>query len=191
VTTVHQFHPVLAPGDAMSNHVFALRDRLREWGYDAEAYAVEAKPEYVVTPRAPSVSDRGQVTTRLVRRWLHHAQLRHRGLDNRHILVNELRRADTIARAYVALAAAPTHRERIVGVDLLLAAGALAAAEGAVMLSPGMATPAAQRRALATSAATTQKRTPFLPGRDSCSADATRRLHERPIGSGGDVLHRQ
>ena len=44
MTTVHQFHPVLAPGDAMSNHVFALRDRLRAWGYDAEAYAVEAKP---------------------------------------------------------------------------------------------------------------------------------------------------
>ena len=44
MTTVHQFHPVLAPGDAMSNHVFALRDRLRGWGYGAEAYAIEAKP---------------------------------------------------------------------------------------------------------------------------------------------------
>ncbi len=43
VTRVHQFHPVLAPGDAMSNHVFALQRRLREWGYDAHAYAVEAK----------------------------------------------------------------------------------------------------------------------------------------------------
>ncbi|MGH2498794.1 MAG: glycosyltransferase family 4 protein [Candidatus Limnocylindria bacterium] len=41
---VHQFHPVLAPGDAMSDHVFALRARLRSWGYPAEAYAVEAKP---------------------------------------------------------------------------------------------------------------------------------------------------
>jgi glycosyltransferase involved in cell wall biosynthesis len=43
-TAVHQFHPVLAPGDAMSNHVFALRARLREWGYESHAYAVEAKP---------------------------------------------------------------------------------------------------------------------------------------------------
>lgn len=44
MTAVHQFHPVLAPGDAMSNHVFALRRRVREWGYDSFAYAVEAKP---------------------------------------------------------------------------------------------------------------------------------------------------
>jgi len=43
VTAVHQFHPVLAPGDAMSNHVFALRRRLREWGYQSEAYALEVK----------------------------------------------------------------------------------------------------------------------------------------------------
>lgn len=43
MTTVHQFHPVLAPGDAMSNHVFALQKRLREWGHDAHAYAIEAK----------------------------------------------------------------------------------------------------------------------------------------------------
>ena len=41
---VHQFHPVLAPGDAMSAHVFALRDRLRSWGYESDAYAVEIKP---------------------------------------------------------------------------------------------------------------------------------------------------
>ena len=41
---VHQFHPVLAPGDAMSSHVFALRSRLREWGYRSDAFAVEAKP---------------------------------------------------------------------------------------------------------------------------------------------------
>jgi len=40
---VHQFHPVLAPGDAMSDHVFALRRHLREWGYESHAYAVEAK----------------------------------------------------------------------------------------------------------------------------------------------------
>jgi len=43
VTAVHQFHPVLAPGDAMSNHVFALRGRLREWGYESQAYALEVK----------------------------------------------------------------------------------------------------------------------------------------------------
>ncbi len=43
-TAVHQFHPVLAPGDAMSDHVFALRARLRQWGYESHAYAVEAKP---------------------------------------------------------------------------------------------------------------------------------------------------
>jgi hypothetical protein len=41
---VHQFHPMLAPGDAMSNHVFALRKKIRHWGYDSFAYAVEAKP---------------------------------------------------------------------------------------------------------------------------------------------------
>ncbi len=40
---VHQFHPVLAPGDAMSDHVFALRAHLRAWGYESNAYAVEAK----------------------------------------------------------------------------------------------------------------------------------------------------
>ena len=28
----------------MSNHVFALRDRARAWGYASEAYAIEAKP---------------------------------------------------------------------------------------------------------------------------------------------------
>jgi len=44
MTAVHQFHPVLAPGDAMSDHVFALRDRMRGWGHPAEAYAIEAKP---------------------------------------------------------------------------------------------------------------------------------------------------
>jgi glycosyltransferase involved in cell wall biosynthesis len=43
MTAVHQFHPVLAPGDAMSNHVFALRDRLRAWGYESDAFAVQAK----------------------------------------------------------------------------------------------------------------------------------------------------
>ena len=43
MSAVHQFHPVLAPDDAMSDHVFALRARFREWGYDSQAYAVEAK----------------------------------------------------------------------------------------------------------------------------------------------------
>ncbi|HYK99328.1 MAG TPA: glycosyltransferase [Candidatus Acidoferrales bacterium] len=43
MSAVHQFHPVLAPGDAMSDHVFALRARFREWGHESEAYAVEAK----------------------------------------------------------------------------------------------------------------------------------------------------
>jgi len=43
MTRVHQFHPVLAPGDAMSNHVFALQRRLRDWGHEAHAYAIEAK----------------------------------------------------------------------------------------------------------------------------------------------------
>ena len=43
MTRVHQFHPVLAPGDAMSNHVFALQERLRGWGHEAHAYAIEAK----------------------------------------------------------------------------------------------------------------------------------------------------
>src|SRR5438445_10232577 len=43
MTAVHQFHPVLAPADAMSNHVFALRKRIRGWGYESYAYAVEAK----------------------------------------------------------------------------------------------------------------------------------------------------
>ena len=41
---VHQFHPTLAPGDAVSNHVFALRERFRAWGHRSEAFAVEAKP---------------------------------------------------------------------------------------------------------------------------------------------------
>ena len=44
MTRVHQFHPVLAPGDAISDHVFALRDRIRGWGHEALAYAIEAKP---------------------------------------------------------------------------------------------------------------------------------------------------
>ena len=43
MTRVHQFHPVLAPGDAMSNHVFALQERIRGWGHEAHAYAIETK----------------------------------------------------------------------------------------------------------------------------------------------------
>ncbi|MDP9266641.1 MAG: glycosyltransferase family 4 protein [Chloroflexota bacterium] len=42
---IHQFHPSLAPRDAVSNHVFALRELFRGWGYPSEAYAIEAKPE--------------------------------------------------------------------------------------------------------------------------------------------------
>lgn len=41
---IHQFHTTLAPGDAVSNHVFALRRLFRSWGYGSFAYAVEAKP---------------------------------------------------------------------------------------------------------------------------------------------------
>jgi glycosyltransferase involved in cell wall biosynthesis len=44
VTTVHQFHPTLAPGDAISNHVFALAARARAWGGESHAYAVHTKP---------------------------------------------------------------------------------------------------------------------------------------------------
>ena len=44
MTRVHQFHPVLAPGDAMSDHVRALDRRLRDWGHEPRMYAVEAKP---------------------------------------------------------------------------------------------------------------------------------------------------
>lgn len=43
-TAVHQFHPVIGPGDAMSAHIFALRQRFRDWGYESQAFAVEAKP---------------------------------------------------------------------------------------------------------------------------------------------------
>ena len=43
MTRVHQFHPVLAPGDAMSDHVFALDRRLRAWGHEGWTYAVETK----------------------------------------------------------------------------------------------------------------------------------------------------
>ena len=44
MTRVHQFHPVLAPGDAMSNHIVALDRRLRAWGHESFMYAIEAKP---------------------------------------------------------------------------------------------------------------------------------------------------
>ena len=40
---IHQFHPSLAPGDAVSNHVFALRGLFRSLGHESEAYAIEAK----------------------------------------------------------------------------------------------------------------------------------------------------
>ncbi len=41
---IHQFHPSLSPGDAVSNHLFALRALFRSWGYESHAYAIEAKP---------------------------------------------------------------------------------------------------------------------------------------------------
>jgi len=44
MTAVHQFHPTLTPGDAMSDHILALRKRFQGWGYESEAYAVEVKP---------------------------------------------------------------------------------------------------------------------------------------------------
>jgi len=40
---IHQFHPSLAPGDAVSNHVFALRALFRSLGHESDAYAIEAK----------------------------------------------------------------------------------------------------------------------------------------------------
>ena len=49
MTTVHQFHPVVATGDAMGDHIFTLARYLRDWGHDARAYAVEA-PEGEVLP---------------------------------------------------------------------------------------------------------------------------------------------
>lgn len=44
MTTVHQFHPTLAPGDAISGHVFALAEAIRSWGHGSSVYAVETKP---------------------------------------------------------------------------------------------------------------------------------------------------
>jgi glycosyltransferase involved in cell wall biosynthesis len=44
MTAIHQFHPTLAPGDAISNHVLALAARAREWGHESHAYAVDVKP---------------------------------------------------------------------------------------------------------------------------------------------------
>ena len=52
MTAVHQFHPTLAPGDAMSDHVLALRARFQQWGYESEAYAVEVKPGLAVEGRS-------------------------------------------------------------------------------------------------------------------------------------------
>jgi glycosyltransferase involved in cell wall biosynthesis len=44
VTAVHQFHPGLAPGDAVSDHIFAVRRYARTWGHRAETYAVDVEP---------------------------------------------------------------------------------------------------------------------------------------------------
>lgn len=48
---VHQFHPILTAGDAMSDHVFALRARFRAWGYASDAYCVEAKGDLAAETR--------------------------------------------------------------------------------------------------------------------------------------------
>lgn len=45
MTTVHHFHPTLAPGDAISNHVLALHSLARSWGHDSRVYACESKRE--------------------------------------------------------------------------------------------------------------------------------------------------
>ena len=68
MTSVHQFHPVLAPGDAMSDHVFALRARFRGWGYESEAYAVEAtlKPLTALDPKSLQVLAARSVDPRLL-----------------------------------------------------------------------------------------------------------------------------
>lgn len=44
MSALHQFHPTLVPGDAISNHVFALARHARSWGHDAFTYAIETRP---------------------------------------------------------------------------------------------------------------------------------------------------
>lgn len=44
MTALHQFHPTLVPGDAISNHVFALAKYAREWGHESHTYAIETRP---------------------------------------------------------------------------------------------------------------------------------------------------
>jgi glycosyltransferase involved in cell wall biosynthesis len=44
VTAVHQFIPVLAPRDAVGAHTLALRDLLREQGFDSEVFTDWARP---------------------------------------------------------------------------------------------------------------------------------------------------
>jgi glycosyltransferase involved in cell wall biosynthesis len=39
MTTIHQVVPVLAPRDAVGNHTLALRDALRDAGYDSDVFA--------------------------------------------------------------------------------------------------------------------------------------------------------
>lgn len=51
VRAVHQFHPVLSAGDAMSDHIFALRSRFRAWGYASDAFCVEAKGDLAAETR--------------------------------------------------------------------------------------------------------------------------------------------
>lgn len=44
MTALHQFHPTLAPGDAISNHVFALARHAKTWGHASFVYAAETLP---------------------------------------------------------------------------------------------------------------------------------------------------
>jgi glycosyltransferase involved in cell wall biosynthesis len=44
LTSVHQFLPVFAAGDAIGNHVLRIRDTLRAAGYDSEIFADDIHP---------------------------------------------------------------------------------------------------------------------------------------------------
>jgi glycosyltransferase involved in cell wall biosynthesis len=47
MTAIHQFVPTLAPHDAVGMHYLAVRDALREAGYESDIYASEAKGSLV------------------------------------------------------------------------------------------------------------------------------------------------
>ena len=44
--TVHQFHPVVTHGDAISNHILSLRSILREWGMLSEIISEYPQPSF-------------------------------------------------------------------------------------------------------------------------------------------------